>query len=487
MTTENGFRVVVIGAGMAGILATIRLKQAGIDDVTVYEKVDAPGGTWRENTYPGIACDVPAYLYSYSFAPNPEWSHAFAPGAEINEYLARVATEHDVDRHVRYGTAVTRLAWREGQCCWDVTLADGSTDRAQVVIAATGVLHHPSMPAIEGLGTFAGTCFHSARWDHSAQVEGARVGVVGTGSTAIQIVSALSEVVDELHLFQRTPQWIMPITNPEVAEEQKAHFREHPEKLSKIRAEISATFTGRLANLVIDAESPEAAAVQEMCRENLESSVSDPELRAKLTPDYRAACKRLLLSEDFYEAVQRPSVRLVTEGIGGVEPAGVRTVDGTMHELDVLVLATGFRVDRFVRPIEVVGRGGVALDDLWAQRPSAYLAVTVPDMPNLFMLNGPNGPVGNFSLIDVAEMQMGYVMGLVERIARGELAEASVSRAAAERFEADRVEATKRTIWVTGCNSWYLDDRGIPAAWPWTFSRFAAEMAAPRLDDFDLA
>jgi cation diffusion facilitator CzcD-associated flavoprotein CzcO len=486
MRQGAGIRVVVIGAGMAGILATIRLKQAGIDDVTVYEKADSPGGTWRENTYPGIACDVPAYLYSYSFAPNPEWSHAFAPGAEINAYFARVATEHDVDRHVTYGTEVNRMEWDDAARRWHLTLADGTTDAADVVIAATGVLHHPRMPDIDGLDTFAGACFHSARWDHSVDLGESRLGVVGTGSSAVQIVSAVAGAVPELHLFQRTPQWILPIHNPEVTDEQKATFREHPEMLGDVRADLQRTFTGNLANLVLDADSPEARAVQQMCRANLDQHVADEDLRARLTPTYRAACKRLLLSEDFYEAVQRPGVEVVTEGIDRVEPDGVRTCDGRLHELDVLVLATGFRVDRFLRPIEVVGRGGVALDDLWAQRPSAYLAVTVPHMPNLFLLNGPNGPVGNFSLIDVAEAQMGYVMGLIGPIAAGEVRAACASAEAAERFETERAEATRGTIWVTGCRSWYLDDRGVPMTWPWTFDRFLDEMRAPRLGDFEL-
>jgi cation diffusion facilitator CzcD-associated flavoprotein CzcO len=227
-------------------------------------------------------------------------------------------------------------------------------------------------------------------------------------------------------------------------------------------------------------------ALEVMCQANLDNSVADPELRERLRPTYRAACKRLVISPNFYDAIQRPNAHLVTAGIDRVEQGGVRTVDGRLHELDVLALATGFRVDRFLRPIEVLGRSGVSLDTVWAKRPSAYLSVSIPEFPNLFMLNGPNGPVGNFSLIDVAELQFGYIMQLMEGLADGRWRAVSAKRHAAEKFEADRVEAAKNTVWVTGCRSWYLDDRGIPAVWPWSFDRFREEMSCPKLDDYEL-
>jgi cation diffusion facilitator CzcD-associated flavoprotein CzcO len=226
--------------------------------------------------------------------------------------------------------------------------------------------------------------------------------------------------------------------------------------------------------------------LEEVCRANLESNVKDPVLREKLRPSYRAACKRLVISPDFYQAIQRPNAELVTEGIARVEPGGVVTRDGRLHELDVLVLATGFRADRFLRPIEVVGRDGRTLQEAWAKRPVAYLSISIPGFPNLFMLNGPNGPVGNFSLIEVAELQLAYVLRLLEPLRAGRCVEISASAEATERFDAERTEAAKRTVWTTGCRSWYLDDRGIPAVWPWTFDRFREEMAAPKLEAFEL-
>jgi cation diffusion facilitator CzcD-associated flavoprotein CzcO len=301
----------------------------------------------------------------------------------------------------------------------------------------------------------------------------------------VQIVGAVVDTVDELHLFQRTPQWVLPVLNPPIAQEDRKRFRTDADAMPALRAELSKLFSENFANAVVDADSPQLQLLQHMCQANLDTVV-DPELRERLRPDYRAACKRLIVSGNFYDAIQRPNARLVTDAIESVEPKGVRTVDGRLHELDVLVLATGFRVDRFLRPIDVVGRGGVTLESVWAKRPSAYLAVSIPDFPNLFMLNGPNGPVGNFSLIQVAEQQFAYVLQLIDRIAAGEVREVNATQSATDRFEAERVEAAKHTVWVTGCRSWYLDDRGIPAAWPWGWDRFCSEMSAPRLDDFEL-
>ncbi len=477
-------RFVIVGAGMAGILSAIKLQEAGYDSIVVYEKADRLGGTWRDNTYPGIACDIPSHLYRFSFAPNPDWTHTFAPGHEILAYLEDVASRFGVRDRIRLGEEVVRLH-HDGDR-WNITLAGGEIDHADVVIGATGVLHHPRYPDIEGLDTFAGASFHSARWNHSVELAGRRVGVIGTGSSAVQIVSAIVGTVGELRLFQRTPQWILPVPNPPIDEEQRARYREDPASMDALRKELGQTFETNFANAVVDANSPQMQLIEEMCRQNLETSVRDPGLRERLRPDYRAACKRLVVSPDFYDAIQQPNARLVTDPIAGVEPGGVRTSDGTLHELDVLVLATGFRVDQFLRPIEVVGPSGVTLEQLWAQRPTAYYSISIPGLPNLFLLNGPNGPVGNFSLIDVAELQFAYISQLVDLLDRGEARLVSASARATERFEAERVEAARNTVWVTGCRSWYLDDRGIPSAWPWSFDRFRAEMAAPRLEDFDL-
>ncbi len=478
-------RFIIIGAGISGILSAIKLREAGLTDLALYEKADRLGGTWRENTYPGLACDVPSHLYGYSFAPNPEWSQRFSPGGEIRAYLEDVADRYGVEKLIQYGKEITRCEFRDGR--WHIETSEGDRDHGDFVIAATGVLHHPSYPNLEGLDSLEGACFHSARWDHDVSLGGKRLGIIGTGSTAIQIVSELVPTVEKLSLFQRTAQWIMPQANPAHTEEEKAHFRSDPSVLRELRDQISRAFADGFSNAVVDASSPQLKMIDEVCRANLENSVRDPELREKLRPSYRAACKRLIMSEGFYEAIQQPNAELVTEGIERVEPRGIRTVDGRLHELDVLILATGFRVDRFMRPMQIIGRKGVSLDALWDPRPVAYMAISIPDFPNLFMLNGPNGPVGNFSLIEVAELQFQYIMQLVDLVRSGQCREVSASQQATTQFDEDRVEAAKSTVWQTGCSSWYLDDRGVPAVWPWTFDRFREEMAKPKLEAYELA
>jgi cation diffusion facilitator CzcD-associated flavoprotein CzcO len=475
-------RALVIGAGVAGIVAAVRLGEQGAD-VVVVEKADRLGGTWRENTYPGIACDVPSHLYSYTFAPSPGWSRTFAPGHEIQAYLERVAAETGVADRIRYGVEVDSLTW-DGRT-WHATSTRGDEFEAEVVVAATGVLHHPRYPDIEGLDDFAGPCFHSARWDHSVDLSGTRLGVVGTGSSAVQIVGAVVDEVAELRLFQRTAQWVMPMPNREFGEDERAALAADPAKLAERRAYYEERFGGAFSDVVVDASSPMLDVMEDLCRANLEENVADPEKREKLRPDYRVACKRLVLAPGFYQAVSKPNVEVVVERIARAVPAGLQTVDGTVHELDVLVLATGFRVDAFLRPMTVTGADGIVLDEAWAQRPEAYLGVSVPGFPNLFLINGPNGPVGNFSLIEVAELQVGYVLQLLDH-ARARGGAIACTQQALDRFEAERVEATKHTVWATGCRSWYLDDRGVPAAWPWPFSRFRECMAAPDLADFEV-
>ena len=478
----RALRFAIIGAGMAGILSAIKLRENGDTDFTVFEKADRVGGTWRENTYPGLSCDVPSHLYSYSFAPTPEWSHRYSAGGEIQAYFERVAREHDITDAIRFGDEVISCRFVDGR--WRIETAGGHRDEVDVVIAATGVLHHPRFPDFDGVEDFEGAVFHSSRWDHDVTLDGARIGIVGTGSTAVQMTSALVKRAGKLSLFQRTAQWIMPAENPAYTDDEKAAFRSNPGQLAELRTNLTEMFD-IFANAIVDADSPEMKMIAEMCRDNLESNVRDPELREALRPDYQAACKRLIVSPDFYEAIQQPTAELVTDRIERIEPAGVRTADGRLHELDVLVLATGFKTDAFMRPMAVIGRDGETLADAWAARPNAYMSVSIPGFPNFFMLNGPNGPVGNFSLIEVAELQFAYIMQLLEPLRSGERREVSASRDAMEEHEAARVKAAESTVWVTGCRSWYLDDRGIPATWPWSFDRFRSEMQSPRSEAFE--
>ena len=310
-------RCAVIGAGMAGILSAVKLSEAGLTDFTVFEKADRVGGTWRENTYPGVCCDVPSHLYSYSFALSPDWSHRFAPGVEIQAYLERVAADHDVLRRVRLDDAVTSCRFSGGD--WHITTAAGYHDEFDAVIAATGVLHHPKFPEIEGLETFAGRMFHSARWDHNAVIDGARVGIIGTGSTAVQIVSAIVERVGKLSLFQRTAEWVMPQENPEYSDEERDELHTYPERLADMRQNQLDVFD-MFASAVVDAKSEALKIIERLCLDNLENSVHDVQLRESLRPTYRAACKRLVISPDFYSAIQHQSAELVTDPIERIEP-----------------------------------------------------------------------------------------------------------------------------------------------------------------------
>ncbi|MDA0823782.1 MAG: NAD(P)/FAD-dependent oxidoreductase [Proteobacteria bacterium] len=478
----NDVRVVIIGAGMAGILTAIRLREYGYEDFVIYEKADRVGGTWRENTYPGLACDVPAHLYTYSFEPNPNWSHRFAPGPEIYNYFERVAKKYNVLDKIRFNEGVPHCAFENGK--WKIRTSTGREDEAEVVIAATGVLHHPKIVNIPDMDTFKGACFHSASWDHSVELNDKRIGVVGTGSTAIQITSALAGKVAHFDLFQRTAQWIMPGPNELYSEADKAIFRADAQALDSLRAQLDKDFQ-HFANAVIDADSQEMKEIENACLANLETNVADPVLREQLRPNYRAACKRLIFSPDFYTAIQRPNTELITSGIKHIEGEGTRTNDGVLHELDVLVMATGFHADSFIRPTTVLGRGGISLDDVWSDHPVAYLSISIPDFPNFFMLNGPNGPVGDFSLIQIAESQVSYVLQLIGQIRAGECREISANAKATASFEATRAAAAKKSIWATGCKSWYLDKHGVPASWPWTPSRFFEEMASPKLESFD--
>jgi len=483
----SDLRVVVIGAGMAGILAGIKLQEMGIDNVSIYEKADRIGGTWRENTYPGLTCDVPSHHYTYTFERNPDWTRHLPPGPEIQAYFERTCEKYGIDKLIRFNTGISRAEFQDGR--WQLTLSTGESDSADIVIAATGVLHHPSYPHIEGMNDFEGAIFHTARWDHSVALEGKRVGVIGSGSTGVQIISALAGVAARVDHYVRTPQWIMPVNNGYFSEEERAAFRADPELLAE--AMDVDSYNAGVEAYTLGLTQPQSEGAQffrQACFDNFENSIRDPDLKEQLRPDHEPMCKRLIFSPDYYEKIQHPDARLVRTDIERIEAGGIRTVDGELHELDVIALATGFRADQFMRPMEIVGRDGMNLETLWARRPVAYLAISMPDFPNFFMLNGPNGPVGNFSLIDIAEHQWHYIAQLIDKVRGGECAEISTTRQAMEDFDTARVEAAKKTVWYTGgCKSWYLDADGVPASWPWNYSRFVEEMSEPNWEHFEAA
>jgi cation diffusion facilitator CzcD-associated flavoprotein CzcO len=484
--SDKNLRIVVIGAGMAGILAGIKLQESGYRDITIYEKGDRVGGTWRENTYPGLTCDVPSHHYTYTFARNPDWTRHLSPGPEIQAYFVACFEKYGLEKVTRFNVEIEKAEFLEGR--WHLELKGGEKDIADVVIAATGVLHQPSSPSIPGTDTFSGALFHSARWDHSVPLAGKRIGVIGMGSTGVQIVSALVDDAARVDHFVRNPQWIMPTVNGHYSAAQRAAFRADPNLLlEEMDIEQYTANVERWTHGLTDRESEGAVFIQQACLDNLEKGIQDPALREQLRPDHDAMCKRLIFSPEYYQAIQKPTACLVRDDIQSIEPCGIRMRDGTLRELDVIVFATGFRADQFMRPMEIVGRNGVDLESCWRVRPEAYLAITMPDFPNFFMLNGPNGPVGNFSLIDIAEHQWAYIDQLLEKLGGDGCREISPTRVAMEEFGTARIAAAKTTIWYTGgCQSWYLDSEGIPASWPWNYSRFVAEMQEPSWDCFEL-
>lgn len=474
-------RIAIVGAGMSGLCMGARLKLAGIHDFTIYEKAGAVGGTWRDNTYPGLSCDVPSRFYQFRFAPNPNWSHVFSTGAEIWRYFDTVADRLGIRAHVRAGCEVVEARFEDAR--WTVTLADGSTDTVDFLINACGILRVPSIPEIDGMGDYTGALFHSARWDHDVPLHDQRVAVIGTGSTGAQIVGALGGVASHLMLFQRTAQWVLPMPNPAHPAIINALHRRFG-VLDRFDYDALRIFT-EWAAVGLTTDGWRRRLVGALCRRNLRS-VKDLTLRAALTPDYEPMCKRLVMSSSFYPAIQRDDVSLVTSGIERFEKTGIRTVDGALHEADVIVLATGFDAHAYMRPLRLTGRDGITLDEVWEGGPRAYLTVSLPGFPNHFMLMGPHSPVGNYSLTEIADTQARYIVDWIDRWRRHAYDAVEPTAEATGRFNAQVREALPGTVWATGCNSWYLDADGLPELWPWEPQRHRQMLARPRLEDHRL-
>jgi cation diffusion facilitator CzcD-associated flavoprotein CzcO len=477
--------VAVVGAGIGGVALGIGLLEDGVDDFLILERSDGVGGTWRHNTYPGAACDVPSHLYSYSFAPNPFWSRAFAGQAEILDYVERCADDGGIRPHLRTGWSVATAVWSDDQATWTLRSTHGEEVVADVVVFATGLFSEPRRPDIAGVDSFAGDVLHSARWDHSVALRGRRVGVIGTGASGTQIVPAIADDAAGVTVFQRTPPYVLPRKDPFFTADEHDRFASDPAELARVRQELYDAFEGITPFRLGD---PSAAAIKEIALGHLAHRVPDDELRAKLTPDYEMGCNRTIISSDWYKVLQRDDVELVTEGIDRIVPDGVVTVDGRTHELDVLVLATGFHVGEWLHGIEVVGRERRRLHDEWADRARAYLGMAVTGFPNLFVFYGPNTNQGGNSIILVLEAQAAYVRDAVRAMAREGVAVMEVSAAALERYDDELQEALAGTIWATGCRSYFVDAQGrIVTQMPMTTSTYAARTAQVDLEDFDLS
>ena len=447
--------VLIVGAGFGGVAMAIELRRAGFTDVTVVEKADELGGVWRENTYPGAGCDIPSPYYSFSYAPNPTWPMRFSLQPEILAYLRRVADRFGI--RPRCGVEVTAADFDGGR--WRVRTADGEELSADVLVFAVGQLSRPAMPDIPGLDSFAGPSFHSAHWDHSCDLTGKRVAVIGTGASAIQFVPRIQPSVERLTVFQRTAPWVVP--KPDVA------YSEWRRRLRAVQQLERAVFwtTGELAAFGLKGNRTVTRTVEWIARRHLRRQVADPGVRAKLTPDYRIGCKRVLFSNDYLPTLQEPNVRLETAAITKITPTGVRTADGATHEADVLIHGTGFRATEFLAPIEVRGAGGRPLADAWTGGARAYLGIAVPEFPNMFLMYGPNTNLGSGSIVYMLERQARYIRQAVEHIAAGRSC-LDVRPDVAERFDDEVQRRLAGSTW-TLCRSWYREDSGrVSTNWP---------------------
>jgi cation diffusion facilitator CzcD-associated flavoprotein CzcO len=457
--------IVIVGAGFSGLGMGIRLKQAGIDDFVILEKAGGVGGTWRDNHYPGAACDVESHLYSFSFEPNPGWSRTFAGQREILAYLEHCADKYGLRPHLRFDTAVTGATFDERAGTWTVKTSRGDRLPARVLVSAIGGFNLPSYPDIPGLDTFGGKVVHSARWDDSYPLEGKRVGVVGTGASAIQIVPAIAPRVGRLHVFQRTPPWIVPKLDHPISEQERERFRRWP---ALQRLERARQYWLRELVAVGFVKSPAVLRLaSKLALRYLRASVRDRALRDKLTPSYTMGCKRILPSNDYYPALTRENVELVTEGIQEVRPRGIVTRDGQLRELDAIVCATGFTVADFLLPFSMKGRGGRDLNEAWRGGAEAHLGSTVSGFPNFFIVFGPNTGLGHNSMIFMIESQIDYAMSAIRLLKKERLRYLDVRADAQARYNESLQARLAKTVWSTGCTSWYLNKDGKNTTlWP---------------------
>ena len=455
--------VAIIGAGFGGIGMAIRLRQAGVRDFVVIEQAAAVGGTWRDNTYPGCACDIPSHLYSLSFAPRAAWSRRYPTQAEIQQYLEDCVDRFDLRAHLRLGTSLLEATFDDG--LWRLRTDPGGDLTARFLVLAQGALHRPALPDLSGLETFRGTVFHSARWDHGSDLAGKRVAVIGTGASAIQFVPRIAATVAGVSLFQRTPPWILPKNDPATGPRQLWALRHVPLLRRTVRTWLYWTHEMRAVGFVLWPRL--LAAAERQARSHAKRQLTVGGLRERMTPADRIGCKRILLSNDFLPSLNRPNVHVVTEPIARVVPHGVVTADGIEHPADVLIFATGFRATDPLGAIQISGRDGVTLADAWRDGMHARLGLAVAGFPNLFLLGGPNTGLGHNSIVFMLEAQIGHVVRCLRLLRRRQAGSIEVRVDAQAGFIRRLDRWMSKTVWLSGCKSWYLDRNGRNTTlWP---------------------
>jgi len=481
------FPIAIIGAGFAGIGAAVQLLKRGIDSFTIFERAGEIGGTWRDNSYPGAACDVPSHVYSFSFEPNPGWSRMFAESGEIQAYLLGVVEKWKLRRHLRLGTEIVEARFDEAAGNWTLTTAAHERITARVVISGVGGLVDPSWPDIKGIQSFAGERMHTARWDHDYDLTGKRVGVIGTGASAVQVVPSIAPQVAKLSVFQRTAAWVMPKRDRVYSPARKAFYARHPAALHASR--LAKYWLSEAFGPMVFLDAPRLSAIAELgSRRHLERSVSDPALRAKLTPDFQFGCKRILISDDYWSTFERENVELVTDPIEEIRREGIETRDGRLHELDAIVFATGFALNIASAPFPVFGREGRSLDEAWRKGAVAYKGLAVSGFPNWFILMGPNTGPGHTSVLVYTEAQIGHALQAIERIRRDGLRYVDVRQDAQDRYNAGLQRRMKHMVWSTGCHSWYLSPDGSNhSLYPGFAAEYVARARRFRPRDYEIA
>jgi cation diffusion facilitator CzcD-associated flavoprotein CzcO len=480
----NAPKVVIVGAGFGGLSMAIELKRAGLDNFVVLEKAAELGGVWRENTYPGAGCDVPSPLYSFSFAPNRAWPRRYPQQADIHRYMKRTAASYDIYRHIQFDTEVTGAEFDEQHGRWTISTSQGHAIEAEVFVPAVGQLNRPGYPAFEGMDEFRGHSFHSANWDHDCDLAGKRVAVVGTGASAIQFVPEIQPKVARLELFQRSAQYIFPKFNREYRHWHHEMYRRFP--VTQAAGRLVTWLFGEFATIGLAGNKLVTKLIELITLGYLRKKVRDRRLRRKLKPDYQVGCKRVLYSSDFYDTVTKPNVRLVTEPITAVTPNGVRTEDGLEREVDVIIYGTGFKATEFLEPIKIRGLGAADLGEVWADGARAYLGITVPDFPNMFLVYGPNTNLGANSIIYMHERQARYIAQAVRLIAEQPGTYLKVRPEIEKDFDQEVQRRLGQTVW-TLCSNWYrAADGRVTTNWPGLVSEYSRRTRQLDPADFEI-
>lgn len=483
MAKIEKFHVVIIGAGFAGIGAAIKLQQAGFTDFVVLEKADEIGGVWRANTYPGCACDVPSALYSYSFAPNPQWSRVFAQQQEIKTYIQHAAQQFDVKKYVRFGYEMLESTWDDQAKHWVVKTNQGFI-HARFAIMAGGPMHQPVLPKIKGLETFKGAQFHSAEWNHDVDLNGKKVAVVGAGASAIQFVPEIQAQVAKLTLLQRTPQWVLPKMDQSLPKLAQALFKVLPITQRLTRYGVYGVFESLNSSM----HHPKLVSqIERLAKLNIRLGVKDPALRAKLLPDFTIGCKRVLQSNQWYPALAKPNVEVLRCGVGEVRGNTLIASDGSQHEVDAIIFGTGFEVSNPPIAKQIRNKHGKSMDEVWQGSASGYLGTVVEGCPNAFVMFGPNIAVSSSALI-IIEAQLTYILDMLKKVQAQQIETVEIRAEVLEQYNDEIQAALKNTVWNTGgCSSYFIDRNGRNSTlWPWTTFEMRSRLAHCDLNDYVL-